>query len=85
MLKDDKQNDQWRRTFSNLARAQDLSDVLDESYIPVTTAEINLFAKKQKFLSAVLEAKVKTAKGKAIIRSHENKFDAQKAYAEPYV
>jgi hypothetical protein len=29
-LKDDKQNGQWHRTFSNLARAQDLSDVLDE-------------------------------------------------------
>jgi hypothetical protein len=42
--------------------------------------DIDLFAKKQKFLYAVLEAKVETAKGKAIIRSHEKKFDAQKAY-----
>jgi hypothetical protein len=32
---------------------------------------IDLFAKKQKFLNAVLEAKVETAKGKAIILSHE--------------
>jgi hypothetical protein len=82
MSKDDKQNDQWYHTFSNLARAQDLSDVLDENYTPVTPAYIDLFAEKQKFLYAVLEAKVETMKGKAIIRSHKKKFDAQKAYAE---
>jgi hypothetical protein len=81
-LKDDKQNDQWHHTFSNLARTQDLSDVLDENYKPVTTADIDLFAEKQKFLYAVLEAKVEAAKGKAIIRSHEKKFDAQKTHAE---
>jgi hypothetical protein len=55
MLKDDKQNDQWHRTFSNLAGAQDLSDVLDENHCPVTTADKDLFAEKQKFLYAVLE------------------------------
>jgi hypothetical protein len=51
------------RTFSNFARAQDLSDVLDENYIPITTADKDLFAEKQKFLYTVLEAKVETAKG----------------------
>jgi hypothetical protein len=49
-LKDDKQNDQWHLTFSHLARAQDLSDTLDENYTPVTTADVDLFTKKQKFL-----------------------------------
>jgi hypothetical protein len=82
-LKDDKQNNQWHRIFSNLARAQDLSDVLDENCNPVTTRDKDLFAEKQKFLYAVLEAKVETSKGKAIIRSHEKDYDAQwKAYAE---
>jgi hypothetical protein len=75
-LKDNKQNDQWHRTFSNLARAQDLSDVLDEKYTTVTPVDKDLFAKKQKFLYAVLDAKVEMAKGKAIICSHEKKFDA---------
>jgi hypothetical protein len=70
------------RTFSNLARAQDLSDVLDENYVPVTTPDRDLFTEKQKFLYAVLEVKVEMAKGKAIIRSHEKNYDAQKAYAE---
>jgi hypothetical protein len=81
-LKDNKQNDQWHRTFSNLARAQVLSDVLDENYIPITTADKDLFAKKQKFLYTVLEAKVETAKSKAIIHSHEKDYNAQKPYAE---
>jgi hypothetical protein len=81
-LKDDKQNDQWHHTFSNLDRTQDLSDVLDENYSPVTTADKNLFAEKQKLLYAVLEAKVETAKGKAIIHSHKKDYDAQKAYSE---
>jgi hypothetical protein len=70
-LKDDNQNDQWHCTFSKLAWAQDLSDVLDENYSPVTTADKDLFAEKQKFLYAVLEAKVETAKGKAIIHRHK--------------
>jgi hypothetical protein len=78
-LKDNKKNDQWHRTFSNLSR---LSDVLDENYTPVTTSDIDLFAEKQKFLYAVLEAKVESAKGKSIIHSHKKKFHAQKAYAE---
>jgi hypothetical protein len=81
-LKDDKQNDQWHRTFSNLARSQDISDVLDENYTPVTTADKDLFTEKLKFLYAVLESKVETAKSKAIIRSHEKDYDAQKSYAE---
>jgi hypothetical protein len=68
--------------LSNLVRAQDLSDLLDENYVPITTADRDLFAEKQKFLYAVLEAKVETAKGKAIIHSHEMNYDAQKAYAE---
>jgi hypothetical protein len=42
-----------------------------------------LFQEKQKFLYAVLESKVETAKGKAIIiHKHEITFDAQKAYVE---
>jgi hypothetical protein len=81
-LKDDKQNGQWHRTFSNLAWAQDLSDISDENYIPINTADKDLFAEKQKFLYAVLEAKVETAKGKAIMHSHEKDYDVQKAYAE---
>jgi hypothetical protein len=63
-----------------MACAQDLSDVLNPQYVPQTTAAYDLFWEKQKFLYAVLEAKVETAKGKSIIRQYENTYDAQKAY-----
>jgi hypothetical protein len=49
-------------------------------YVPHTSAAYNLFWEKQKFLYGILEAKVKTAKGKSIIRHYETTFDAQKAY-----
>ena len=81
-LKDEKLNDQWHRSFANQARAQDISDVLDITYIPSSAVDIALFEEKQKYLYAVLEAKVETAKGKSIIRSYESTYDAQKAYAD---
>jgi hypothetical protein len=72
--------DQWHRMLTNMARAQDLSDVLNPQYVPQTTAAHDLFWGKQKVLYAVLEAKVKTAKGKSIIQQYESTYDAQKAY-----
>jgi hypothetical protein len=81
-LKDELFNDNWHRSFANQARVQDLSDVLNAAYVPTTSVENDLFQEKQKFLYAVLESKVETAKGKAIIRKYESSFDAQKAYAE---
>ncbi len=65
---------------ANQAQAQDLSDVLDPSYTPTTAKDTDLFIEKQKFLYAVLESKVLTDHGKAIVRQHEDDFDAQKVY-----
>ena len=79
-LKDEKQNDLWHRSFATQARAQDVSEVLNPSYVPPTTEDRDLFTEKQKFLYAVLESKVLTDRGKAIIRDHENDFDAQAVY-----
>jgi hypothetical protein len=79
-LKDKMNNDQWHRMFTNMACAQDLSDVLNPKYVPQTTTAYGLFWGKQKFLCAVLEAKVETAKGKSIIRQYECTYDAQKLY-----
>jgi hypothetical protein len=41
--------------FANQARAQDVSDVLNATYVPITTAENDLFQEKQKYLYAILE------------------------------
>jgi hypothetical protein len=79
-LKDEKFNDNWHRSFVNQARAQDVSQVLDASYEASTDEEKELFTEKQKYVYAVLEAKVLTDRGKAIVREHEDDFDAQKVY-----
>jgi hypothetical protein len=50
--------------------------------LPTTSAEYELFQEKLKYVYAILESKVETAKSKAIIHTHESKYDAQKAYAE---
>jgi hypothetical protein len=79
-LKDDKYHDVWHRSFNTQAVAQDVSDLLHETYVPSTADDIALFVEKQKFVYAVLESKVLTDRGKAIICDHEHDFDAQKVY-----
>ena len=64
----------------NQARAQDVSEVLDASYKPKTQSEIDLFTEKQKYVYAVLESKVLTDRGKAIVREYEETFNAQAVY-----
>jgi hypothetical protein len=56
----EKYHDIWHWSFVNQARAQDVSEVLDSTYVPVTQDDINLFTEKQKFVYAVLETKVLT-------------------------
>jgi hypothetical protein len=50
--------------------------------LPTTSAEYELFQENLKYVYAILESKVETVKGKAIIRKHESKYDAEKAHAE---
>jgi Reverse transcriptase (RNA-dependent DNA polymerase) len=80
VLKDEKFNDSWHRSFVNQARAQDLSEVLDPTYKPKSSSEEELFNEKQKFVYAILESKVLTDRGKAIVRDFEDTFDAQAVY-----
>ncbi len=79
-LKDERYNDTWHRTFLNQARAQGVTEVLDPNYKPTTDEEKALFAEKKKFVYAILESKVLTDRGKAIVRDHEKDFDAQAVY-----
>jgi hypothetical protein len=81
-LKDEKNNDQCHCMFTNMAQAQDLSDVLNPKYVPHTTTAYNFFWEKQKFLwekQKFLYA-VLTAKGKPIKHQYKSMDDAQKAY-----
>ena len=64
------------------ARAQDLDDVLNISYVPTTKEEILLFNEKKKFMYAVFEKTLLTDKGKALVRAHQSTYDAQTIYKE---
>jgi hypothetical protein len=79
VMNDDKYHDIWHSLFKSLATAQVVSDVLDDSYIPITPDDIALFKGKQ-YLYAILESKVLTNRGKALIWEPEHDFDALKVY-----
>jgi hypothetical protein len=66
-LKEDKQWDAWQCSTIAQARAQDISEVLDATYVPNTPAAIELFLEKQKFIYAVFEKTLLTDKGKALV------------------
>ena len=80
VLKDEKFNDTWHRSFANQARAQDVMEVLDPLYVPETTEHKELFNEKQKYMYAILEQKVLTDRGKGFVRDHEADYNAQKVY-----
>ena len=80
VLKDEKFNDTWHRSFANQARAQDVMEILDATYVPETPEQVELFNEKQKYMYAILEQKVLTDRGKGFVRDHENDYDAQKVY-----
>ena len=81
-LKDDGAWDNWQRATMAQARAQDVADVLDPNYKPNTPAETMLFDKKQKYMYAVFEKTLLTDKGKALVRNHQRKYNAQLIYKE---
>jgi hypothetical protein len=81
-VKDKQFNDQWKLSFADQARAQDVSAILDATYSPASPIDVAYFQEKQKYLYAVREAKAETAKGKSIIQKYESIYDAKEAALE---
>ncbi|HEY9709440.1 MAG TPA: hypothetical protein V6D48_14650 [Oculatellaceae cyanobacterium] len=81
-FKDDAAWDNWNRSTIAQARAQDVEEVLNPSYIPTTKEETDLFGEKQKFMYAVFEKTLLTDKGKALVRAYQKTYDAQQIYKE---
>jgi hypothetical protein len=79
-LKNEELNDAWHRSFETQAHAQDVAEVLNVNYDPATQELIDLFAVKQTYVYAILESKVQTDRGRAIVRLHEVDRDAQQVY-----
>ena len=81
-LKDESLNDLWHRGVINQARAQDLQEITDPSYVPVTDEEKEVFDLKQAFAYGLFDKIVQTDRGRAIVRQYEETYDAQKVYAD---
>ena len=81
-LKDDKHKVRWHRSMRNTARAQNVANVLDHSYVPMTQEDKDLFEAQQTYLYNVLDNCVFTDRGKEIVRTYYDTSDAQKVYEE---
>jgi hypothetical protein len=82
VLKDGKQWDIYQRATKAQARAQNLSDVFDDTYVPTTPLDIQFCKLKQEFMYSFAECTLLTDYGKTCVCSHEADSDAQKIYTE---
>ena len=74
--------DNWDTEFSTLTKVQNCASILDETYMPSTTEEQELFEKQQLYMYSVLMKIVKVDEGKAILRKEKASLNAQNVYAE---
>ena len=81
-LQDDTEWDNWNRSIVSTARTQGLEDIINETYVPTTTIENDLFALRQNFMYDVFDKSLKTDYGKKIVCKHFEKANAQKVYME---
>ena len=80
VLKDESLNDQWHRGVINQARAQDLQEIMDPTYVPETEEDQVVFDLKQAFAYGLFDKIVQTDRGRAIVRQYESTYDTQKVY-----
>ena len=64
-------------TLIEIARAQDVGEVLDSAYSLSTLEEEELFDEKQKFVYSIFDRVLKSDKGKAFRRQYKDNHDAQ--------
>lgn len=83
-LKNQKQWDKWLIELRAQARAQAVEIVLDTTYTPSTTEDIELFDEKQKYVYAVFTKILQTDKGKSLVRLHSDDYDAQQLFHDLY-
>ncbi|MEL7196229.1 MAG: reverse transcriptase domain-containing protein [Bacteroidota bacterium] len=83
-LVQDKQWDNFHRSMTAEAYAQDVADILDPAYIPDPndTSAQELFQLKQRYMYSVFVRNLKNDLGKGIVRQYEATFDAQAAYSK---
>lgn len=80
-LKEDKFFMSWDRTVQALATAQDVAEVLDNTYMPANVQEQALFKAKNSFMYSVFVSILDTAKSRKHVRRFQKDMDAQALYA----
>jgi hypothetical protein len=80
VFKEEKQWDAFRRSLKANCSAQDVSEILDQTYVPTTSEDVALFAEKQKYMYAVFERCLLTDKDKTFVCEHELDGNAQTVF-----
>ena len=82
-LTKDHQWDDYDRSLVATCKAQNVHNVLDQSYSPAAgTDDAALFERQKIFMYDVFSKTLKTAKGEEIVRKYASSSDAQKVYGE---
>jgi hypothetical protein len=84
VIKDDRQFDNWQRSFLAVARTHKLEEIFDENYTPDGNKpeEFQLWQEKQRFVYSVFDLTLKTDYGKTLVRKYQHTFDAQKIWVD---
>eukprot|EP00984_Skeletonema_dohrnii_P029669 scaffold20451_cov167-Skeletonema_dohrnii-CCMP3373.AAC.1 len=81
ILSDDAAWHAFNQEWTALCVLYNINNVLDPNYIPPPD-KVDLFKAHQSFLMTVMMAKIKTTRGKEIVRSHVANNDAQAAWKD---
>ena len=82
VITDDKSWKKWKRDFTSAARIDRVNRLLDPHFFPRPGKDTELFEEQQQYLFDVLLWTLQTEKGKAMVRKHQEKHDAQRTCAE---
>ncbi|GAX11913.1 hypothetical protein FisN_UnNu034 [Fistulifera solaris] len=80
-----KHQNQWLDWYDSTRRHadnQDCSEVLDPDYVPMTEEDEELFKLQKKYMLAVFDTTLKTAKSRQILNAHIEDKDAQAVFRE---
>jgi len=83
-FKDEKQWNDWKRGMTSTAYAHGCEDVLNHTYKPSASDEVELFDAKKNFMYDVFLSVMKTPMSKYYVRLYEGTRDAQKVWKDLY-
>jgi uncharacterized membrane protein YgcG len=80
VFKEDRLWQKWHRHLISMTRIHGLEHVLNPSYAPNTSDEVDLLLQQKYFLFHIFELKVQTGDGQNFVRDHSSTGDATQVY-----